>query len=88
MVACQRRSDIVVVQPRHKAAAVVAVVAHASTMAYAAQAPKTAEWIAARAERTNRTRFRKDVPDHTTCSHVLSRDMYMVVLAEGGIVFP
>ena len=40
------------------------VVTHASANSYAAQAAKTAGWTAARAERTKRTRFRNDVPDH------------------------
>ena len=40
------------------------MVAHASAKSYAAEAAKTAGWTAARAERTKRMRFRKDVPDH------------------------
>ena len=51
-------------------AAVHVVVVRASAKSYAAQAAKTSGWTAARAEgpkvpeRTNRTRFRKDEPDH------------------------
>ena len=64
MVECQRRGDIVAVLPRLELAAVDVVVAHASAKSYAAEAAKTAGWTAARAERTKRMRFRKDVPDH------------------------
>ena len=64
MVDCQRRGDIVAVLQRLDVAAVDVVVAHASAKSYAAQAVKTAEWTVARAERTKRTWFRKDVPDH------------------------
>ena len=64
MVECQRRGDIVVVLPLPELAAVDIVVAHASAKSYAAQASNTAGWTAARAERTKRTRFSKDVPDH------------------------
>ena len=42
------------------------VVAHASAKSYAAEAAKTAGWTAARAKRTKRTRFRKDLPEHAT----------------------
>ena len=56
--------DIVAVLPRLELGAVDVVVAHASAMSYAAEAAKTAGWTAARAERSKRTRFRKDVPDH------------------------
>ena len=63
-VECQRRGDIVAVLPRLELAAVDVVVAHASAKLYAAEAAKTSGWTAARAERTKRTRFRKDVPDH------------------------
>ena len=65
MAECQRRGDTVAVLPRLELAAVDAVVAHAyaSAKPYAAQAAKTAGWTAARAERTKRTRLRKDVPD-------------------------
>ena len=66
MFECQRRGDIVAVLPRLELAAVNVVVAHASAKSYAAEATKTAGWTAARAERTKRTRFRKDVPDHAT----------------------
>ena len=43
------------------------VVAHASAKSYtsAAQDAKEAGWSAAKAERTKRTRVRKDVPDQT-----------------------
>ena len=64
MVECQRRGDIVAVLPRLELAAVNVVVAHASAKSYPAEAAKTAGWTAARAERTKRTWFRKDVPDH------------------------
>ena len=64
MVERQRRCDIVAVLPRLELAAVDVVVAHASAKSYAAEAAKTSGWTAARAERTKRTRFRKDVPDH------------------------
>ena len=66
MVESQRRGDIVAVLrlPRLELAAVDVVVAHASAKSYAAKAAKTAGWTAARADRTKRTRFRKDVPDH------------------------
>ena len=64
MVECQRRGDIVAVLPRLELAAVDVVVAHASAKSSAAEAAKTSGWTAARAERTKRTRFRKDVPDH------------------------
>ena len=64
MVECQRRGDIVAVLPRLELAAVDVVVAHASAKSYAAEAAKIAGGTAARTERTNRTRFRKDVPDH------------------------
>ena len=60
MVECQRRGDIVAVLPRLELAAVDVVVVHASAKSYAAEAAKTAGWTAARAERTKRTRFRKD----------------------------
>ena len=40
------------------------VVAHASTKSYAAEASEAAGWTAARADRSKRTRVRKDVPDH------------------------
>ena len=63
MVENQRRGDIVAVLPRLELAAVDVVVAHASAKSYATQAAKTAGWTAARAERTKRTRFRKDA-DH------------------------
>ena len=45
-------------------AAVDVEVAHAFATTYAAQAARKAGWTAARAERTKRTRFSKDVPDH------------------------
>ena len=64
MVECQRRADIVAVLPRLELAAVDVVVAQASAKSYAAQAAKAAGWTAVRAERTKRTRFRQDVPDH------------------------
>ena len=64
IVVFQRRGDIVAVLPRLKIAAVDVVVAHASAKSYAAEAAKTSGWTAARAERTKRTRFRKDAPDH------------------------
>ena len=64
MVECQRRGEIVAVLPRLELAAVDVVVAHAPAKSYAAQAAKTAGWTAARAEWTNCTRFRQDVPDH------------------------
>ena len=64
MVECHRRGDIVAVLPRLELEAVDVVVAHASAKSYAAEAAKTDGWTAARAERTKRTRFRKDVPDH------------------------
>ena len=64
MVECQCRGDIVAVLPRRELAAVDVVVAHASAKSYAAEAAKTSGWTAARAERTKRTRFRNDVPDH------------------------
>ena len=38
---------------------------------YAAQVAKPAGWTAARAERTKRTRFRKDLPDHADLRSVL-----------------
>ena len=58
------KSRHVAVLPRLELAAVDVVVAHASAKSYAAEAAKTAGWTAAKAERTMRTRFRKDVPDH------------------------
>ena len=64
MVEWQCRGDIVGVLPRLELAAVNVVVAHASAMTYADQAAQTGEWTAARAERSKRTRFRKDEPDH------------------------
>ena len=64
MVECQRRGGIVAVLPWLELAAMDVLVAQASAKSYAAQAAKTAGWTAARAERTKRTRFRKDVPDH------------------------
>ena len=64
MVEFQRRGDIVAVLPRLELAALDVVVAHASAKSYAAQAAKAAGWTAARAERTKRTRFSHDVPDH------------------------
>ena len=64
MAECRRRGDIVAVPPRLEIAAVDFLVVHASAKLYLAQATKTAGWTAARAERTKRTRFRKDVPDH------------------------
>ena len=64
MVECQRRGDIVAVLPRLKLSAVDVVVANASAKSYAAQAAKPVGWTAASAERTQPTRFRKDVPDH------------------------
>ena len=64
MVECQRRGDIVAVLPRLELAAVDVVVAHASAKSYAAEAAKASGWTAARAERSKRTWFRKDVPDH------------------------
>ena len=45
-------------------AAVDVEVAHAFATTYAAQAARRAGWTAARAERTKRTPFSKDVPDH------------------------
>ena len=51
------------VLPRLELAAVDVVVAHASAKSYSAEATETAGWTAARAERSKRTRFRKDVPD-------------------------
>ena len=42
------------------------VVAHASAKSYAAEAAEAAGWTAARAERSKRTRFRKDVPDNAS----------------------
>ena len=62
---CRRRGDIVAVLPRLELASVDVVVAHVSVKLYTAEAANTAGWTAARAERTKRTRFRKDVPDHT-----------------------
>ena len=47
------------------------MVAHASAKSYPAEAAKTAGWTAARAERTKRTWFRKDVPDHDAFRFVL-----------------
>ena len=64
MVECQRRGDIVAVLSRLELAAVDVAVARASAKSNPAEAAKTAGWTAARAERTKRTRFRKDVPDH------------------------
>ena len=64
MVECQRRGDFVSMLPQLELAAVDVVVAHASAKLYAAEAARTAGWTAARAERTKRTRFRKEVPDH------------------------
>ena len=64
MVENQRRGDIVAVLPRLELAALDVVVAHVSAKSYTAEAAKTTGWIAARAERPKRTRFRKDVPDH------------------------
>ena len=49
---------------RLELAAVDVVVAPASAKSYAAGAGNTTGWTAARAERTKRTRFRNDVPDH------------------------
>ena len=72
MVECQRRGDIMAVLPRLESAAVDVVVAHASAKSFAAEAAKTAGWTAARAERTKRTQFRKDVPDHAAFPFVLS----------------
>ena len=56
--------DIVAVLPRLGLAAVDVAVAHASAKSNSAQAAKEPGWTAARAERTKRTRLRKDVPDH------------------------
>ena len=56
-----RRGDIVAFLTRLELVAVDVVVTHASTNSYAAKAAKKAGWTAARAERTKRTRFRKDV---------------------------
>ena len=67
MVECQRQGDIVAVLPRLELAAVDVVVSHASAESYFAEAAKTAGWTVARAERTKRTRLRKDVPDHAVC---------------------
>ena len=64
MVKCQRRGDIVVVLPRLEMVAVDLVVSHASAQSYAANACKETGWTAAKAERTKRTWFQKDVPDH------------------------
>ena len=58
------REDIAAVLPWLELAAVGVVVAHVSGNSCAAQAAKEAGWTAARAERTKRARFRKDVPDH------------------------
>ena len=55
--------DIVVVLPRFELAAVAYADAHASAKSYT-QAAKKSGRAAARAERTKRTQFRKDVPDH------------------------
>ena len=44
--------------------AVDVVVAHAPAKSYAAEAAKEAGWTVARAERSKRARFRKDVPGH------------------------
>ena len=63
-VESQRRSDTVAVLPRLELAAVGVAVTHASAKPYAAQVSKEAGRTAARAERTKRTLFRKDVPDH------------------------
>ena len=73
MVECQRRGYIVAVLPRLELVAVDVVVAHVSAKLYAAQAAKTAGWTA-RAERTERTRFRKDVPDHAAFRFVQFAD--------------
>ena len=70
MVECKRRGDIVAGLPWLELAAVDVVVAHASAKSYAAEATKTAGWTAARAERSKRTRFRKDGPDHAASSFV------------------
>ena len=64
MVGCQCQNDIVAVLPWLELAAVDVVVAHASAKSNAAEAANTAGWTAARAEHTERKRFRKDVPDH------------------------
>ena len=70
MIEYQRQGDIVAGLPLLELAAVDVVVAHASAKSYAAEANKTAGWTAARAERTKRTRFRKDGPDHAAFSFV------------------
>ena len=64
MIECQRSGDIAAVLPRLELAAVDVVVGHPFAKSYAAQTTKAAGWTAARAERTKRKRFRKDVPDH------------------------
>ena len=64
MAECQRRGEIVADLLRLELTAVDVVVAHVSAKSNAAEAAKTLGWTAARAERTKRTRFRKDVPDH------------------------
>ena len=94
MAECRRRGDIVAVPPRLEIAAVDFLVVHASAKLYLAQATKTAGWTAARAERTKRTRFRKDVPDHATFRFVpfavetggyMSEEVVMFVNRLGGI---
>ena len=92
----QRRGDIVAVLPRLGLAAVDVVVAHASAKSYAAEAAKTAGWTAARAERTKRTRFRKDVPDHAafrfvpfaveTCGYMGKEAVKFVMYRRSGLV--
>ena len=99
MVECQRRGDIVAVLLRLALAAVDVMVAHAPAKSYAAQAAKTAELTAARAEQTKHARFRKDAPDHAafrfvpfaveTCGHMGKQAVKLVnrrgdIAAESG----
>ena len=65
-VECPHQGDIVAVLPRNELAAVDVVLMHASVKSHAAQAAKEFGWTAVRAERTERTLFRKDVPDHAS----------------------
>ena len=64
MIEHHRQDGIVAVLPWLELAAVDAVVAHKPAQSHAPKAVKEPGWTAARAERTKRTRFRTNVPDH------------------------